>query len=924
MDNNAEVEKLIAILNNIDVSLSKNRTEISGIKLNISQIKSAILDLKRVYPDLCELEQLDVSIESQNKLLDVETDEDTKSIIQDKIKTFEARKKEIFKTLESMGIKTKEDYDEKMKTLDSKKELISDMEAKVNKKEQENLELIQNRVTIEKKIAELEAEQSKQKDENKGRDLTKTAPKSAKTSELSVFLNYEEEDDEEEPEPEPERPKRVKKVVKKKEDPVDEIITKIVKKQKSISDKFEEIKAECNDEDIVSIMGKLQQKFEDEVCKEIQVVTYGFLRKKMEISDLQEQIKTDTPEAEAKKLEDASADLTNGLQKIENLQQKLEGEVKFTFNEMKEQSINDLNYLKSLRERIVEQTTQIEEKITNIEERLGYLLANSKESLLEQLKQLENMIKEMKQKEQELENKAKDEMIEILDTLKEDIKASESYEDFMNTIDKVKDKISLEEEKIKEEKANMNTELEELESKRSETEEKYNNKTDDKEEESMLLDSKQMLKKDTDELLDMAQVLITKQQEFTDTIKQKKQDIKTDIKQKDAELLSEKEELIKDITYRKKSLPVLLKESIDNYNKVQIREFNMLMDKISKGVGTIETSNDGYKVMTTNMVVLSEFDENTQLLKELQDLIKEGVSMKKDIPNTVEIDETKEKSSVEQEIEHNLSYVDIKDTIYSKIAFEEIVEVEQDVVDIEEIKQSLHGLCEKLDMDDKLSGKPRQKPEPEPIPEPEVEGEEPVQEKVEKVELEQIPVEPKRKKGSFGLEGYTEEEQEVLKDIAWDQLVELKNLNRVYNKILFIDDLKEIQQQKVDKIAELKEEYKGAVEEAKKLYEIKKYVISYKKGMEELANGAKSEDAEDQKEYNKLMKNATKSLKKMKESGISSFEDYRYRVVKNSDKVKQILADTKTENEELVKITGLIQAIENPGELGKEVEKNLE
>ena len=32
--------------------------------------------------------------------------------------------------------------------------------------------------------------------------------------------------------------------------------------------------------------------------------------------------------------------------------------------------------------------------------------------------------------------------------------------------------------------------------------------------------------------------------EFTDTIKQKKQDIKTDIKQKDAELLSEKEELI--------------------------------------------------------------------------------------------------------------------------------------------------------------------------------------------------------------------------------------------------------------------------------------------------------------------------------------------------------------------------------------------
>jgi len=117
-------------------------------------------------------------------------------------------------------------------------------------------------------------------------------------------------------------------------------------------------------------------------------------------------------------------------------------------------------------------------------------------------------------------------MIEILDSLKEDIKSSESYEDFLNSIDKVKDRITLEEEKIKEEKENMNNELLELENKRSETEEKYNNKTDDKEEESMLLDSKQMLKKDTDELLDMAQVLITKQQEFTDTIKQKKQDIK--------------------------------------------------------------------------------------------------------------------------------------------------------------------------------------------------------------------------------------------------------------------------------------------------------------------------------------------------------------------------------------------------------------
>ena len=86
MDNNAEVEKLMAILNNINTSLSRNRTEISGIKLNISKIKSAILDLKRAYPDLCELDQLDVSIDSQNAILQKETDEYTKGIIEEKIK----------------------------------------------------------------------------------------------------------------------------------------------------------------------------------------------------------------------------------------------------------------------------------------------------------------------------------------------------------------------------------------------------------------------------------------------------------------------------------------------------------------------------------------------------------------------------------------------------------------------------------------------------------------------------------------------------------------------------------------------------------------------------------------------------------------------------------------------------------------------
>ena len=294
MDNNAEVEKLMAILNNINTSLSRNRTEISGIKLNISKIKSAILDLKRAYPDLCELDQLDVSIDSQNAILQKETDEDTKGIIEEKIKSFETRKEEIFKTLDSIGIRNKEDYEEKMATLDSKKELISDMEAQINKKEQENLELIQKKVTLEKKIEELSNEVVVDKDEVKKRDLTKSKKKE-KTSELAMFLDYEEGEDYEEEEPE-ERQKKAKKSVKKKDDEIDDMITKIVKKQKSISDKFDEIKEECKDDDIISIMGKLQQKFEDEICKEIQVVTYSFLRKKMEISDLKEQIKDNTPE----------------------------------------------------------------------------------------------------------------------------------------------------------------------------------------------------------------------------------------------------------------------------------------------------------------------------------------------------------------------------------------------------------------------------------------------------------------------------------------------------------------------------------------------------------------------------------------------------------------------------------------------------
>ena len=624
------------------------------------------------------------------------------------------------------------------------------------------------------------------------------------------------------------------------------------------------------------------------------------------------------------------------MQKIENLQQKLEGEVKFTFNELKEQSENDLNYLNSLKDRILEQTSQIDEKITNIEERLGYLLANSKESLLEQLKQLENMIKDFHQKEQELEDRAKDEIVNILDSLKEKVKSTSSYEDFMSALDTIKESITEEEEKIKEEKNKMAEELEELESKRNETEEKYNNKTDDKEEESMLLDSKQMLVKETNEVMDIVRVLITKQQEFLDTIRQKKQDIKEDIKQKDAEIINEKNELIKDITYKKKPLPVLLKENVDIYNNKYIKEFNMLMEKISKSVEQVEQSNDGYKVMTKNMVVLSEFDENTQLLKELKDLIQKSVSMEKNI-NNVEIEEIREKSSIEQDIEHNLETINVKDTIYSKVEFEEIVAIEQSVVDIDEIKKGVHNICTKLDIEDKFEEKATKAKaiEPEIVEEePVVEVEEvkeeepaplvePSELKKEKVEIEKIPVEAIRRTRTFGLEDYTEEEQEVLKEIPWEQLVELKNMNKTYNKILYIDDLKELQQEKVEKISTLKQDYKDAVEQAKKLYEIKKYVVSYKKGMEELANGAKSQDAEDKKEYNKLMKNATKSLKKMKESGISSFEDYRYKVMKNSETVKQILANTKSENEELVKITGLIKSIENPVEPEPEKEKQV-
>ena len=142
-------------------------------------------------------------------------------------------------------------------------------------------------------------------------------------------------------------------------------------------------------------------------------------------------------------------------------------------------------------------------------------------------------------------------------------------------------------------------------------------------------------------------------------------------------------------------------------------------------------------------------------------------------------------------------------------------------------------------------------------------------------------------------------------------------MNKLYKRTLYIDDLKQLKEEKVASISNLKQEYKQAVAQAKKLYEIKKYVLAYKKGMEELAKGSNSEDKDAQKQYANSMKVASKSLKIMKENGISSFEDFRYQVLKNSEQVKQILAETKAQNEELVKLTGLIQAIEKPNELSK-------
>ena len=55
----------------------------------------------------------------------------------------------------------------------------------------------------------------------------------------------------------------------------------------------------------------------------------------------------------------------------------------------------------------------------------------------------------------------------------------------------------------------------------------------------------------------------------------------------------------------------------------------------------------------------------------------------------------------------------------------------------------------------------------------------------------------------------------------------------------------------------------------------------------------------------------------MKENGISGFEDFRDKVIKNSDTVKEILAKTKNENEELVKLMGLIQAIQRSEDMLK-------
>lgn len=899
MEKTSEIEKLKLDIASIDEFLDSSKTYIADARHNITDIEKEENSLRLLYVDVCELDEIREKIESARKMQeDMGDDKDNRDILDQRIQSLQKGLDLVLERLGKKGIRSRDDYNSMMEDVRVKKESIPNTQAEIKKKEQEIVELEERKNTILARIEYLEKDEGNEEiqssvekslniDANE-KLLSQRTKQEHVVSELAAFIDYQN-DDEDNKENIVDKPKDVKKeTALNKKDSLDSVIEDVLRRQEKVQNKFLEIIQENKEEEISEEIQKFHNKFLDVVYKRLNEAVGKIIDKRKLINKLSEYANEYTKEMEDKRLADLNNDILNSIKSIEQEEQGFEGEIKYSFNEFSEYVNNEFNYLCTLRSRIEDQLTDIGAKIDNIENELGDIKGNTKESILELINTNQKTIDNTYIKLKNVDSLLRENVLMLMDNIKERMNATEDHDEIKAILESFRNDIIAKEEESDSNKRDIEEEINRLNEEKKALEERYNKKKDDEtsdiEREAFLLDSKKMLKDEVQKVEDMIEMLNTKNNEFRAKLDEDKRKIKDRIKKCDGDIVTKKKALIDSISEEMKSYKLRLFENVCEYNNEDTKEFDRYATKIMSDIDDLKEENDVIRKKVHNVVVSSEFEENIPLFDALKESLNKIISVNK-LVESVEKPEDMDMTTIEQTIKTSLSYIKPENTINDKIDFSSIYDIENNMQMVDELNKSITSIYDRLEMERNIKEK-KEKP------------------------AKRLYEKDKSRDNVTGLEGYDDSKREVLMDVSWEYIEELKNLNIVYKKSLYIEDLNSLKEEKVIAIAKLKEDYQNALEVTRKLYELKKYVLAYKKGMEELAKGAKSNDKDDQKEYNKFMKFATKSLKTMQENGISSFEDFRSKVMKNSDHVKEILAKTKAENEELVKLTSLIKAIE--------------
>ena len=154
MDNNLELEKMMKLLETINVSLKENEISISKIKEDISNVNNEELKLKKLYLDLCDVEQIKINIEMNRKNIEAcnEEDNETIAIFEQKIKSLQDSLTNILDRLEENGLRDRKEYENRMNAVREKKSKISEMESQISEKEKETERLKKEKILVENKI----------------------------------------------------------------------------------------------------------------------------------------------------------------------------------------------------------------------------------------------------------------------------------------------------------------------------------------------------------------------------------------------------------------------------------------------------------------------------------------------------------------------------------------------------------------------------------------------------------------------------------------------------------------------------------------------------------------------------------------------------------------------------------------------------